>query len=162
VSANQERPHVDVLPEDKANESIATGFELVCSTRQYKVMPIAGGWKKVLEIFLETYQSLMKRYPQKNFVMLLDFDNKFPTRLDEIKSGIPTDLIDRVFVIGVLSEPEKLKTSLNHLRLDKVGETLAEECRDNRSQLWEHKLLIHNQPEINRMPPIIKEILFSN
>jgi hypothetical protein len=162
VSANQERPHVDVLPEDKANESIATGFELVCSTRQYKVMPIAGGWKKVLEIFLETYQSLMKRYPQKNFVMLLDFDNKFPTRLDEIKSGIPQDLIDRVFVLGVITEPEKLKTSLNHQRLDRIGEILAEECRDNKSDLWNHELLIHNQDEINQMPPIIKEILFSN
>lgn len=163
MSANQERPHVDILPEDKANESIATGFELVCSAgRQYQVMPFAGGWKKVIEIFLETYQSLMRRKPQKFFILLLDFDNKFPSRLDEIKSEIPDDLIDRVFVIGVLDEPEDLQKNLGHKSLEKIGELLAEECRDNESELWNHELLRHNEAEISRMSPVMKEIFFPN
>jgi hypothetical protein len=165
VSVNNYRPNVCVLPEDKADESIATGFQLAINTRQYQVMPypeLPGGLKNVIRVFLETYQSLMRRYPHKNFVLLIDFDKKFPERLDEIKSKIPIDLIDRVFVIGALVEPEDLKRSLGHKSFEEIGEILAEECRANESNLWNHELLIHNQDEINRMPPIIKEILFSN
>ncbi|NER94023.1 MAG: hypothetical protein F6J86_09315 [Symploca sp. SIO1B1] len=70
------------------------------------------------------------------------------------------DLQKRVFVLGVLSEPEKLKTALNQMTYEEIGKALANDCYYNTSELWGHELLKHNKPELARMIDSVKPFLF--
>lgn len=90
--------------------------------------------------------------------MLIDFDSN-TERLSYAKSQIPEDLKDRVFVLGVLSEPERLRSDIKKI-FEGIGETLANECFDDTNKLWEHELLRHNKAELNRMILSVKPFLF--
>jgi len=79
--------------------------------------------------------------------------------LQFVKQKIPIDLQDRVFVIGVFSEPENLRSSLSK-SFEEIGEALAEDCSKNTNDLWAHKLLQHNKDGLNRMSASIKQFLF--
>ncbi len=92
-------------------------------------------------------------------VFLIDFDNNFEKRLSYVKSQIPPDLQARVFVLGVLSEPENLKTAINK-NFEQIGEALAKDCPDHTNELWEHNLLKHNKAELDRMASSVKSFLF--
>ncbi len=67
MSVNRYRPHVMVLPEDRANDEWTTGFTLhpALSYQQIQVLPAAGGWKKVLECFESDHASAMATYPSE-------------------------------------------------------------------------------------------------
>ena len=111
MSVNRNKPHVLVLPEDNANRQIANGFQLDVSSRQIQVLPETGGWIRVLECFTEDQIWAMDRFPERFMILLIDFDNK-EARLQGVKAKIPSHLTERVFVLGVLSEPEDLKKDL--------------------------------------------------
>lgn len=65
--------------------------------------------------------------------------------LDErVLSGVDDTMKDRVFVLGIKSEPEKLKTALG-MNDEAIGRTLARECRHGKHALWIHALLAHNR-----------------
>jgi hypothetical protein len=84
-----------------------------------------------------------------------------------VKNQIPSDLKDRVFVLGVLSEPEDLKGIKNKFetigtgKLENIGETLAQDCADSTNEFWGHDLLKHNKAELDRMSLSVKPFLFS-
>jgi hypothetical protein len=67
---------------------------------------------------------------------------------------------NRAFVLGVLSEPEKLKTKCK-MSFEKIGETLAEGCPDNKHELWMDELLKHNEGELSRILLLVRPFLFS-
>lgn len=160
MSVNRERPHVYVLPEDDANRQLAVNFLADVDwtrQRQMQVLPSAGGWRHVLEVFKSEHAAAMERWPARLMVLLIDFDND-ATRLAEAKRGIPESLLDRVFVLGVLSEPEKLKVALG--TYGEIGSLLAKDCRDGTSKTWEHQLLQHNESELERLRGHIYPILF--
>ncbi len=167
MSINREKPHILVLPEDDANRQIANGFLFApnLNARSIQILPVAGGWRKVVKKFKSVHVSKMKTHSKRRCVFLIDFDQKkqlgFKERLGQIKKEIPKELIDRVFVLGVLSEPEALKkaTKMNY---EKIGEALVEDCPNNTSELWEHELLEHNKPELDRMLEKIKHFLFKD
>jgi hypothetical protein len=46
------------------------------------------------------------------------------------------------------------------MNLEKIGEELAKNCAENKTGLWEHKLLSHNKPELGRMIQLVKPFLF--
>ncbi len=93
------------------------------------------------------------------FVLLIDFDRD-ENRLSYVKNQIPNELIDRVFILGVQSNPEQLKTA-THKSFEAIGKALAQDCSENKhKQLWQHPLLIHNQPELERMTQSVKPFLF--
>lgn len=121
-------------------------------------MPVAGGWIKVLNKFKGNHVSEMQRFPLRRIVLLIDFDSN-TERLSYAKSQIPEDLKDRVFVLGVLSEPERLRSDIKKI-FEGIGETLANECFDDTNKLWEHGLLRHNKAELNRMILSVKPFLF--
>lgn len=121
MTPNKYKPHIFVLPEDDATRQIASGFllNLTLNDHVIKVLPPVGGWSKVVEEFANVHADEMQRYPERRIVLLIDFDSK-TERLSFVKDKIPEELSDRVFVLGVWSEPEVLKTNLKK-NLEDIG-----------------------------------------
>jgi len=160
MGVNKHRPHLFVLPEDDANRQLAVGFALAVSmplSRQIYVLPVAGGWTQVLDRFLSDQVVDMDSYPDRYMVPLIDFDNK-QQRLTEATSKIPEHLRERVFILGVWSEPEKLKTSLGSY--ETIGSEMAQDCREESNTTWDHHLLRHNADELARLRMYVRPILF--
>lgn len=65
---------------------------------------------------------------------------------------------DRVFILGVLSEPEALRQDLGSL--ETIGMNLAKDCREETDTTWSHHLLQHNANELARLRQSLGEILF--
>src|SRR5580698_9028614 len=109
MSVNNSRPHVLVLPEDDANRQLANGFLLDPSlSPTIRVLEEVGGWREVLNRFLSDHLAGMRHNPGRSMILLLDFDGD-EDRLNWVKARIPEDLIERVYVIGALREPEDLR-----------------------------------------------------
>ena len=169
MSADQYKPHLLLLPEDKANRDLANGFLLgiangfspegASRARQFQVLGFPGGWGKVVEEFGETHIASMNRFPLRYMILLIDFDEQ-KDRLETLQKNIPDELKDRVFVIGVWSEPEKLKSGRG-FSYEVIGTALAKECRDNAFNLWNHELLKHNADEVERMRVALKPLFFA-
>jgi hypothetical protein len=156
---NRYRPHVLVLPEDDANRQLANGFLLHPSlSTQIQVLEEAGGWTKVLDSFRSDHVRLMISYPDRIMILLIDFDCQ-EDRLDRARAVIPDDLKDRVFVLGVWSEPEALKASLGRNN-EETGLAMARDCREDTTTTWGHDLLKHNADEIERLRHSVRTILF--
>ncbi len=164
MSVNKYQPHILVLPEDRANSEIAIGFLLnsKLDERSIQVLPFAHGWKTVVDKFTDDFAPTMRQYPARMIVLLIDFDED-ETRFGYVEKRIPEDLKNRVFVLGVLSEPEKLKSSLRK-NFEEIGEVLSSNCSDSSDStdvLWQHDLLKHNKIELERMGSSVKPFLFS-
>lgn len=115
-----------------------------------------------MEEFRDVHVSEMRRYPERRIVLLIDFDGRIQ-RLSYVKGEIPSDLSDRVFVLGVLSEPERLKKSIG-MTLEQIGKALAQDCVDETRSVWAHALLTHNETELDLMDrtnPSVRQVLFS-
>jgi len=165
MSINKHKPHLLLLPEDDADRQIANGFVIAqgvgLDNRAIQILPEVGGWKKVLDEFIECHCSEMRSHPARMMVLLIDFDNQYTTRFPYFKSNIPADLQGRVFVLGVRSEPEQLKRALGCVGFEKIGEALAKDCYENTTRTWGHELLEHNESELHRMMAAVKPFLFS-
>jgi len=161
MSPNKNRPHIFVLPEDDANRQLANGFhQEVNSIRQMQVLPVAGGWQNVLNLFEATHIAEMDKYPTRFMVLLIDFDGK-QDRLNDAQVQIPSRLTDRVFVLGVWSEPEALKNATRD-SYETIGRNLADDCRQDTNTTWAHDLLRHNANEIERLRQHVRSILFES
>lgn len=158
--SNKYQPHIHVLAEDDANRQIANGFFLGpnLNNRAVKVLPLPGGWDKTVKEFTKNYASEMRQLPERRMVLLIDFDDD-ENRFSYVKSQIPGDLEARVFVLGVLSEPENLRRDIKKT-FEEIGEALAKDCSDNTNELWGHNLLKHNKGELDRMASSVKPFLF--
>ncbi len=165
MSANRRLPHVVVLPEDNLDRELAIGFRLFPSllSRNMDVLNPAGGWMKVLEQFKSIHVRKMNKFEQMFMVLIIDFDYQ-GDRLSVAKREIPAELSDRVFILGVWSNPEDLKRAVKEkyktLSCEEIGEKLAQECHLTKLDLWGHDLLKHNQSEIARMQNNLAPILF--
>lgn len=163
MSCNKYEDHILIFPEDEANSKIALGFVLCSYVRDQRVqiLPYAKGWKKVVEKFKSYHISQLKKYNSRRLLLLIDFDNDL-SRLSKIKSEVPNDLKDRVFILGAKTEPEKLKQSINQINsFESIGNKLADECVDLESHgLWEHELLIINKSERTRLIENVRPFLF--
>lgn len=158
MSVNRYKPHVFVLPEDDANSNLANGFLLrVDSISQIQILDPAGGWNVVLEQFRSNHVKGMEVWPARFVVLLIDFDGR-SDRLEKAKAAIPEHLADRVFVLGVWSEPEALKDQLG--TYERIGMALADDCREETDTTWRHKLLRHNAAELERLRENVRSILF--
>ncbi len=87
MSANNNKPHVVVLPEDDANRQLANGFSNYFANRQFQVLSPAGGWRVTIDLFLTRHLREMKN-PNRYIILLIDCDNH-PERLDETKRTHP-------------------------------------------------------------------------
>jgi hypothetical protein len=158
---NRYKPHVLVLPEDDANSQLANGFLLdldqsVLGTIQ--ILPVAGGWNAVLEIFNRDHVAGMERYAERRMVLLIDFDGQ-QERMSQARDRIPECLRDRVFILGAWKEPEDLKTG-GLGSYEAIGRAMAHDCRERTEAIWGHKDLKHNRPEMERLRQCVRPILF--
>ncbi len=160
MTVNREKEHLLVLPEDDANRQIVLGFinDLNVNNSVIQVVPIADGWKKAVEQLTNDYRPGIQKYLKRRIVLIIDFD-KNENRFSYVDSHIPEDLKERVFVLGVQSNPEKLKRDSGK-SFEEIGKALAQDCSDNKNELWGHNLLKHNKPELDRMATFVKPFLF--
>jgi hypothetical protein len=160
MSGNRSLAHVKVLPEDDANRQLAIGFRQYpfLSARNIQVLRVARGWLNVLKLFESVHVIEMARHPDRLMVLLIDFDDD-PDRFDQAKAKIPAHLIERVFILGVLTEPEKLKASLRK-SYEAIGQAMAKDCHEGTDAVWGHDLLRHNAGEINRLRQQVRPVLF--
>lgn len=158
---NRYLPHVYVLPEDDRDRQLADGFVLhdQVKTPRIQVMPPAGGWHEVLKEFQTGYIKRLRERPLGHLVMLIDFDGDYHNRRTEFAQAIPSDLTDRVFVIGASETPEELRAALNR-SFETIGRDLAEDCFANTRNVWGHAQLQHNNPDCQRLIQIVKPFLF--
>jgi len=159
MSVNKYQRHVLLLPEDDANRQLAIGFLLdpLLVDRRIDVLEVAGGWTNLLDHFRSDHVAEMNRYPERHMVLLLDFDER-QDRLDTAKAAIADHLVDRVFVLGVWSEPEDLRPDLGSY--ETIGQNLAKDCREDTNTTWDHPLLRHNGGELDRLRERVRPFLF--
>jgi hypothetical protein len=152
--ANDYLPHIFVIPEDDANRQIALAFllELGMKSNRYKLFPPARGWSHVIESFELDHVANMDRFSERFIILLIDFD-KDASRLEYVKSRIPSNLVDRVFILGAWSQPEELKKYFGSL--DDIGAALARDCQKERSAIWGHRLLQNNTNELQRVQTLV-------
>lgn len=161
MSVNRDRPHLFILPEDRANSELATGFHLEIDPlrqRQMQILPIAGGWQKVLNIFKADHVAYMRRFPNRFMILVIDFDER-EDRFETAQQFIPDDLKDRVFVLGSRKEPEDLRRAGIGSNED-IGLALAKDCREDNYRTWGHELLNHNAGELERLREKVRPIFF--
>ena len=161
MSANVYQPHVMVLPEDDANRELANGFLLdpALNPRAIQVLPIAGGWAKVRDEFAASQVALLRKYPKRHLVLLIDFDGQVAERIEIFQKVFPADVRDRVYLLGTQDEPEPLRKDCG-ISLEKIGERLAQACAHGEPGLWTHAMLAHNQAELDRLIRNVKPFLF--
>lgn len=161
MSVNIYTPHVIVLVEDGANRQIANGFLLDPSIklRNIQVLNPAGGWRKVLDRFREDQVPLLRKFPYRILVLLIDFDDDVDSRTEQFVNQFPPDVQERVFLLGTKGEPEPLRKECGD-SLENIGKGLAAECYRGENKLWDHPLLAHNASERARLNAKVKTILF--
>jgi hypothetical protein len=158
MSVNRELPHVMVLPEDDANRQIAIGFQnKIVNGRQFQILSPSGGWTHVRDSFIRTHNPMMKLWPKRFMVLLVDFDEKL-NRVEAVMAEVDPAVCERVFVLGSLKDPEDLRATLGNF--ETIGQNLATDCSKNTTQIWSHPLLQHNTQELERMNSTLREILF--
>jgi hypothetical protein len=148
-----------VLPEDDANRQLANGFLLdhFLLTRKIQVLEEVGGWMQVIERFVSDHVRDMDRYPNRFMALLIDFDGN-GDRLRTARNRIPDHLATRVFILGVITEPEHLRSHLGSF--ETIGLALAKDCREDTSTVWGHRLLSHNAAELRRLSNCVRPWLF--
>lgn len=161
MSVNSYLPHLLVIPEDDANREIANGFALDSRVdgRRIQVLIPAGGWEKALNKLLGDHVQSMQTYPHRRIVLLIDFDGDAANRSIYVRQKIPAAIRDRVFILGVESEPEHLRAACKK-KFEPIGEALAGECVEDKFVLWSHQLLKHNAAELTRLSADVKPFLF--
>src|SRR5713101_4975757 len=160
MGVNRERLHVFVLPEDDDDRQLAAEFQAQMDfgrQRQMYVLDVANGWTRVVDLFVSVHIDEMRRRPTRFMVLLVDFDED-QNRLQKVKSAIPADLIDRVFVLGAWTKPEDLRHDIGPY--GKVGSDMAADCRDGTDKTWGRPLLRHNGGELDRLRQHVRSILF--
>lgn len=160
MSVNRHLPHIVVLPEDDANRQLVNGFLLdpFLAIHKIRVLPEAGGWTNVLSDFVSEHVANMDAYSQESMILLIDFDGQ-EQRLAYAKTKIPERLADRVFVLGVLTQPEALRRDLGR-HYEQIGCDMAQGCRENEGGIWQHALLQHNEGELVRLREHVCPVLF--
>ena len=147
-----------VLPEDDANLRLANEFHVqINRLRQMQLLEGAGGWLKVLDLFERVHVREMERWPHRLMILLIDFDDD-KDRLRVAKNGIPVHLRNRVFILGSLSDPEKLRIRLG--AYETIGLGMAKDCRNGTTETWGDDLLQHNAGELGRLRERVVPILF--
>lgn len=158
MALNRENLHLLVLSEDKATSSVAAGFN-DSVVGQMQVLPYERGWPNVLNAFKQTLLSRMRQYPKCHLVLLIDFDNDFPDRLNHFKQHFPADVADRVYVLGALGNIEDAKRSTG-MKFGELGQQLARECEENQRVIWNDDQIRHNTDEVQRLLGSVRPFLF--
>lgn len=161
MSPNLYKPHVYVIPEDDADRDIVNGFmlNLEINERQFYVDTVARGWERGRDKLLELCSGHLVKYTSAHAILIIDFDEQ-AQRASEIRDSVPDGLRDRVFIIGVFSEPEQLRRSTKK-SYEQIGRMMAKGCKENNTDFWQKEtLLAHNLEEIRRLSEAVHDLFF--
>lgn len=111
-----------------------------------------------MDQFLEEDVPGLERFDRRFLILLIDLGDDLE-RVKAVQARIPAHLTDRVFVLGVLSEPEKLRQA-GLGSFEEIGQQLARECRDGIGAAWNHELLGHNIGELERLRTRVGPLLW--
>lgn len=155
---NKYNSHLWIIPEDEEDAQIIRGFLLNHNINQRKVQlrPLANGWPKAVELINNMELS---KYQGRHLVLVIDFDNDFSNRFEEIQGKIDNDIKNRVYILGAKKEPKNLKNSLKK-NLETIGKDIAAECENNSHDWLTDEMLKHNKAEIIRLEQDVKPFLF--
>jgi hypothetical protein len=142
MSVNKEKPHLYV------------------DSRYVQVVDPAGGWNAVLETFNRGFLTVLRANRKAHAVLLMDFDGDPEHRLGFCFNKIPSEVKDRVFVLGPQNTPETLRKSLARGGFEYIRAALATECDTGQLAVWSHEELIHNEAERERLAATVKPFLF--
>lgn len=161
MGVNKYKDHVLVVPEDDANRQLANGFLLHPSLDGtcIDIRPPSRGWVNVLKEFEAIHINGLRSYVLRHLVLLIDFDEQVENRTKHFRDQFPSDVSERVYVLGARGEPESLRRNLGW-SLEKIGNALAEACADGNTDLWSNELLRHNEAELARLTAGVKLFLF--
>jgi hypothetical protein len=162
VSVNVHRPHLIVIPEDKANRDIINGFSeyLEINQRQFWVEDLARGWTNGSKRLDELARGHMIKYTHSYAVLVIDFDGQ-EDRGSKIRLALPKAVRDRIFIIGALSEPESLRDDTG-LSYEGLGRQMAKSCSESNFDFWQRqKLLRHNMQEVGRLSESVSKLFFT-
>jgi len=164
---NNERPHVLILPEDKAFAEMANGFLLeVDNDRQARVEKFGGGKEGLRRRVIELLPSL-GRYLERSLVVLFDGDRK-DSPLDFWAEVQAERSATRVFFVWTRAEAEDLRREFmnagylvegNHL--EGIGKVLATDCRDHSWNKWACEQLTDCHTSQADGLATLREILFN-
>lgn len=163
MSVNRYKPHVYVIPEDDADRQIANGFVLHrrVDNRRIQVVPAAGGWRRVLDVFETEYLRLLRTNQFTHVVLLIDFDGSPQDRRGECESRIPPQFRSRVFVVGPRDNPEALRRAMDFMTIEAIGRALADDCASKVEDHWGHDALRHNEDERQRLVVAVRPFLIN-
>lgn len=167
--SNKFTEHLQVLVEDDANRQLINGLNQHPSlqARRLEVLPPVGGWKFVLDsLTAPAVIQGMTAYNKRHLLLLIDFDDHFADRwalYQQHKSALAPAISDRVYLLGCLHEPEKLKAACRYAKsIEKLGRELSDDCAPPPAQnLWQHAHLRHNADELSRLLAQVKPFLFN-
>ena len=172
---NKYKPNLQILCEDRINQDIARGF-ILGFYNDFKnpasievCRELARGWCKAVNSLHEEWVQKLQDNENLFLLVLIDSDGKL-NRILEIKSRLPKNLINRIFIIGCLNEPEELKKqAVSFIKADNpkekqsneaVGKILFKHCKDKfTNNLWNSCELEHNFDEIIRLKQYTKHFI---
>lgn len=166
--SNKYLDHLQVLPEDDANRQLLNGAQqnLALDSRRIDVLAPAGGWSFVLDSL--TQRSVihgLESHPRRHLLLLIDFDSQVAARTQlyhRRKLTLPAGVADRIYLLGSLETPERLKAACQRQRLERLGLELAEDCEPAAAaNLWQHDHLKHNAMELARLVAKVRPFLYT-
>ena len=160
MSVNKYKPHLFVVPEDKADKNFAVGFELDprLATGSFQIMSLAGGWLKAIEIIRDEHVLKLQKNKYSHVLGIIDCDGDDERIANEL-AKFPDDLVDRIFLLGAIQTPEVFRKNVGD-KSERIGERMADECFNETFDLWNHEDLIHLSDEIQRAKHVIRPIVF--
>nr|WP_313310798.1 hypothetical protein [Stenotrophomonas geniculata] len=167
--SNKYLDHLQVLVEDDANRQLINGLSQHHSIqlRRLQVLPPAGGWTAVLDSLHDPARLRgLAEFDKRHLLLLIDFDDKFDDRsaiYADHKAAMTSDVSNRIYLLGCLHEPEKLRAAIRHGKsFEQIGRELSDDCAPHPAQnLWQHAHLQHNTTELNRLVAQVKPFLFT-
>jgi hypothetical protein len=165
MSLNKYQPHLLILPEDDAYRDMANGFvnHFAIAERKIHIAVPARGWLNLLTSFLQEHVDVMRKYPRRHVLLLLDLDGQ-STRDRDCLSQVPTDIQDRVFLLCSLDQAENIKREPGSGMFEAIGDKLAQSCydgsHDSPNALWSCPQLQHNKAELDRLAAAVHPFLF--
>lgn len=167
MAVNEFQKYLLILSEDDAYRDIANGFanHFAVAYQKIHIPSPAGGWGKLLKLFSKECVSDVRHHKGCHVLLLLDFDGRPEHYSGKISRSIPTDIKNRVFVLGCMDEAENIKRELGPGRFEAIGEKLAESCYDDAyagpDGPWLCPQLQHNRVELDRLAAAVRPFLFS-
>ncbi|BAZ86116.1 hypothetical protein [Dolichospermum compactum] len=105
-----------------------------------------------MDEFKDVYIQKLRQNSQKHILLIIDRD-AYQNRLSYVRSDIPEDIRNRVFILVFNPKPESLKRDIQK-SFEAIGKALAKDCSEN------NHVLIDNKPELERMILSVKPFLF--